>query len=165
MPRAKAVPGPVDRWSRVAFRSGELAALCGTPRAANPHPPGSPSAGSWSDGWRKRASPPAPIRKTAARGPTPTESDTDMTLIDKLPAMADDALGVLGANAERLAQTGTAKQQKEAAAVLPAIRAELTTRRERKEAEAPRRATGGRKTAKAKAPKAADHTADQLGDR
>ncbi|NYZ15739.1 hypothetical protein HL658_24625 [Azospirillum sp. RWY-5-1] len=88
-----------------------------------------------------------------------------MTLIDKLPAMADDALGVLGANAERLAQTGTAKQQKEAAAVLPAIRAELTTRRERKEAEAPRRATGGRKTTKAKAPKAADHTADQLGDR
>lgn len=159
MPRAKAVPGPVDRWNRVAFRSGELAALCGTPRAANPHPPGSPPARSWFDGWRKRAQPPSPAPKPAAGSPPPTEGETDMTLIDKLPAMADDALGVLGANAERLAQSGTAKQRKEAAAVLPAIQAELTTRRERKEAEAPRRKTAARKPAKAKA------AADQPGVR
>lgn len=93
-----------------------------------------------------------------------------MTLIDKLPDMADDALGVLGANAERLAQTGTAKQQKDAKAVLPAIQAEITTRRVRKEAEAPRRATATRKpatrkTAKApaKAPTEAKD-ADRIGD-
>lgn len=86
-----------------------------------------------------------------------------MTLIDKLPDMADDALGVLGANAERLAQTGTAKQQKEAMAVLPAIRAEITTRRARKEAEAPRRTPAGRKPATRKPAKAKD--ADRIGDR
>lgn len=84
-----------------------------------------------------------------------------MTLIDKLPNMADDALGVLDANAQRLAQTGTAKQQKEAMAVLPAIQAELTTRRARKAAEAPRRKPAGRKPVKEKDADAAERVGDR----
>lgn len=68
-----------------------------------------------------------------------------MTLLDKLPGMTDEALGVLGNNAERLAQSGTARQQKEAQAVLPAIQAEITTRRQRKLADTPRRTVGGRR--------------------
>lgn len=74
-----------------------------------------------------------------------------MTLLEKLPDMADDALGTLGANAERLAASGTPKQMKEAQAVLPAIHAEITARRERKAAEAPKQSTRSRKPPKAKA--------------
>ncbi|MGQ9370013.1 hypothetical protein [Azospirillum sp. ST 5-10] len=80
-----------------------------------------------------------------------------MTLLEKLPEMADDALQTLSANAERLAASGTPKQMKDAQAALPAIHAELATRRERKAAEAPRRTTTGRKTVKtAKAKAKAD---------
>lgn len=74
-----------------------------------------------------------------------------MTLLEKLPDMADDALGTLGANAERLAVSGTPKQMKEALAILPAIQAEITARRERKAAEAPKQPTRTRKTPKVKA--------------
>lgn len=92
---------------------------------------------------------PAPAIATAA-APTPTSrgSDSGMTLLEKLPDMADDALGTLGANAERLAASGTPKRQKEAQAMLPAIQAEIAARREQKAAKAPRRPTGGRKPAK-----------------
>jgi hypothetical protein len=47
----------------------------------------------------------------------------------KLPAMEDAALGILHENAERLERTGTKSQQAAAAALMPAIEAELATRR------------------------------------
>lgn len=78
-----------------------------------------------------------------------------MTILDKLPDMADDALGTLGSNAERLAATGTPKQMKDAQAMLPAIQAEIAARRARKAAEAPKRPPPRRKTTKAKAVDAA----------
>lgn len=52
-----------------------------------------------------------------------------MDLVTKLPGMAEDALVTLGANAERLVQTGTPKQKTAATAVLPAIQAEIASRR------------------------------------
>lgn len=63
----------------------------------------------------------------------------------KLPAMEDTALRVLHENAERLERTGTKTQKTAAAALMPAIEAELATRREAKlartkEAAAARRA-------------------------
>ncbi len=50
-------------------------------------------------------------------------------LVAKLPDMADAALAVLHANAERLEQTGTKAQRAAASALIPAIEAELATRR------------------------------------
>lgn len=52
-----------------------------------------------------------------------------MDLIAKLPAMDDAALAVLHDNAERLEQSGTKAQKSAAAAVLPALEAELESRR------------------------------------
>lgn len=46
----------------------------------------------------------------------------------KLPAMTDDALATLRANAERLENSGTPPQRTAAAALLPAIRAEVAAR-------------------------------------
>lgn len=65
-----------------------------------------------------------------------------MDLMERLPTMADDALSTLGANAKRLAQSGTAKQKSAAVALLPAITAEQARRRAEKsaaEVERPRR--------------------------
>ena len=56
----------------------------------------------------------------------------------KLPEMEDAALAVLHENAERLERTGTKSQQAAATALMPAIEAELATRREAKLAR-PRR--------------------------
>jgi len=71
-----------------------------------------------------------------------------MDLIGKLPGLADEDLSTLGANAMRLAQTGTPKQQKAAQEMLPAIEAEVTARQTRKAAGAPKRAPrAGRKAA------------------
>jgi hypothetical protein len=55
-----------------------------------------------------------------------------MDLSEKLPAMEDAALAVLHENAERLEQSGTKAQQSAAAALLPAIEAELANRRKAK---------------------------------
>jgi len=76
----------------------------------------------------------------------------------KLPAMEDAALGVLHENAERLERIGTKSQQAAAAALMPAIEAELAARREAKrnqlrEAAAARRASKpapAKRTAKSK---------------
>lgn len=66
-------------------------------------------------------------------------------MVEKLPGLSDDDLGVLMSNAERLVQTGTPKQQTAAQAMLPAIQAEAVRRRDLKPAKrAPR---GGRKAA------------------
>jgi hypothetical protein len=59
-----------------------------------------------------------------------------MDLVTKLPGMAEDALTTLGANAERLLQTGTPKQKTAATALLPAIQAEIASRRAMKLTEA-----------------------------
>ena len=52
-----------------------------------------------------------------------------MDLIPKLPEMSDDALTNLRTNARRLQQSGTAAQQTDAAALLPALEAEMGARR------------------------------------
>lgn len=50
-------------------------------------------------------------------------------MIAKLPAMDDKALAVLRSNAERLGRTGTKAQKTAAAALLPAIDAEVDARK------------------------------------
>jgi hypothetical protein len=74
--------------------------------------------------------------------------------VAKLPAMEDTALSVLHENAERLERTGTKSQQAAAAALKPAIEAELATRREAKRSQA-REAAAAKRAAKPAAPKKA----------
>jgi hypothetical protein len=52
-----------------------------------------------------------------------------MDLAARLPAMEDVALAVLHENAERLEQTGTPAQRASASALMPALEAELASRR------------------------------------
>lgn len=52
-----------------------------------------------------------------------------MALLDKLPSLADDALANLHANALRLGEQGSKAQRNAAAELLPALEAELATRR------------------------------------
>ena len=59
-----------------------------------------------------------------------------MDLAAKLPQMEDAALAVLRENAERLGQTGTSAQRAAAAALMPALDAELESRRAAKLAAA-----------------------------
>jgi hypothetical protein len=70
----------------------------------------------------------------------------------KLPAMEDTALAVLHENAERLERSGTKSQQAAAAALMPAIQAELATRRAAKLAQA-RETAAAKRAAKPVAPK------------
>ena len=51
-----------------------------------------------------------------------------MDILAKIPAMPDDALGNLCANAERLALTGSRLQRSQAADLIPALKAELQVR-------------------------------------
>ena len=52
-----------------------------------------------------------------------------MDLLTKLPEMSDDALANLRTNAKRLQQSGTPAQRTDAAALLPAVEAEIGARR------------------------------------
>jgi hypothetical protein len=52
-----------------------------------------------------------------------------MSLIERLPEMADAALGNLHANAVRLGESGTAAQRASAAKLLPALEAEIESRK------------------------------------
>ena len=52
-----------------------------------------------------------------------------MDMLTKLPDMSDDALANLRSNAKRLQQSGTAAQKTDAAALLPAVEAEIGARR------------------------------------
>lgn len=73
-----------------------------------------------------------------------------MDLTAKLPQMEDAALAVLRENAERLEQTGTSAQKAAAAALMPALEAELEGRRAAKLAAAKtKRAATKRATKKA----------------
>jgi hypothetical protein len=58
-----------------------------------------------------------------------------MSLIEKLPEMTDIELATLKANADALAQGGSDKQKAAVAALMPALDAELSLRRERAAAE------------------------------
>lgn len=55
-----------------------------------------------------------------------------MDLVEKIPGMSDDALQTLASNARRLVTGGTPAQQSDARSLLPAIDAELATRRDAK---------------------------------
>jgi hypothetical protein len=52
-----------------------------------------------------------------------------MSLIDRLPELADAALGTLHSNAIRLGESGTAAQRASAAKLLPALEAEIENRK------------------------------------
>jgi hypothetical protein len=52
-----------------------------------------------------------------------------MDLLTKLPEMSDDGLANLRTNAKRLQYSGTPTQQSDAAALLPAVEAEIGARR------------------------------------
>ena len=52
-----------------------------------------------------------------------------MDMLTKLPEMSDHALANLRDNAQRLQQSGTSAQRSEAAALLPAVEAEIGRRR------------------------------------
>jgi hypothetical protein len=71
-----------------------------------------------------------------------------MDLAAKLPQMEDAALAVLRANAERLEQTGTSAQKAAAAALMPALEAELESRRAAKLAAAKSKRTVTKRSAK-----------------
>jgi hypothetical protein len=70
----------------------------------------------------------------------------------KLPGMEDTALVVLHENAERLERVGSKSQKAAASALMPAIEAELATRREAKLARA-KEAAAAKRASKAAAPK------------
>ena len=78
-----------------------------------------------------------------------------MDLIARLPSLEDNALAVLHENAERLEQTGTSAQKTAAAALIPAIEAELAARRETKRAELAARRAAKAGDAKARTKRAA----------
>jgi hypothetical protein len=83
-------------------------------------------------------------------------------VIAKLPEMDDKALAVLRSNAERLGRTGTKSQKTQAAALLPAIEAEVDARKSAKlsrQKEA-RAAAAPRGRAKSKAATSAVEIAD-----
>ena len=52
-----------------------------------------------------------------------------MDMLTKLPEMSDDALANLRSNAKRLQQSGTPPRRTNAAALLPAVEAEIGARR------------------------------------
>jgi hypothetical protein len=52
-----------------------------------------------------------------------------MEMITKLPEMSDDALVNLRTNAKRLEHSGNAGQRSDAAVLLPAVEAEIASRR------------------------------------
>ena len=71
-----------------------------------------------------------------------------MDLAAKLPQMEDAALAVLRENAARLEQTGTSAQKAAAAALMPALEAELESRRAAKLAAAKSKRTASKRGTK-----------------
>jgi len=69
-----------------------------------------------------------------------------MSLLDKIPAMSDEGVINMLANARRLAEEGAPAQQATAAELLPALEAEAAARKSAKlEAAAAKRAAAPRK--------------------
>ena len=67
-------------------------------------------------------------KKNEAPPPARTGPLVIVDLADRVPAMTDDALKNLHANAVRLAQGGNERQRASAAALMPLIESELATR-------------------------------------
>lgn len=87
-----------------------------------------------------------------------------MSLIEKLPAMTDLELATLKANADALSASGSDKQKNAAAALMPALEAELNVRRERAAAERAAKPKRKPPVRRKKAEKAeADEDAAELG--
>src|ERR1700730_7094610 len=63
------------------------------------------------------------------RGGGPLARRNGMDLLTKLPEISDDALANLRTNAKRLQHSGTPAQRTDAAALLPAVEAEIGARR------------------------------------
>jgi hypothetical protein len=78
-----------------------------------------------------------------------------MSLLEKLPGMADDQLNNLHANAVRLGESGSAAQRASASKLLPALEAEIANR---KQAKRQRLVDAGKSRAKSKAAAAAAAT-------
>ena len=72
-----------------------------------------------------------------------------MTMADMIPTMADADLASLNSNATRLETTGTDKQKRDAAELLPLIAAEMADRQAKKPAKAPRKTAAKKKAVKA----------------
>jgi len=86
-----------------------------------------------------------------------------MEILAKLPSMDDASLSVLHGNAERLQRSGSKAQQASATAALPAIEAEIETRREAKANQTKAAAEARRTAAKERKRKAAAETASPQG--
>ena len=84
-----------------------------------------------------------------------------MNVLEKLPALTDEALGNLHANAERLEQAGSPTQRASAAGLLPAIKAELEGR---KAAKQERAAQARRGASEARATKRKARTTEKSAD-
>ncbi|MBA3811540.1 MAG: hypothetical protein H0X27_07845 [Caulobacteraceae bacterium] len=78
-----------------------------------------------------------------------------MSLIDKIPLLDDAALKNLLDNARRLETSGSAKQQSDAADLLPALEAAVAARRTIKLEAAAEKRIANKKPAVPKAPKVA----------
>src|SRR5580692_6861762 len=72
---------------------------------------------------------PCTNRRRVLRGGGPLARRNGMDLLTKLPEMSDDALANLRTNAKRLQNSGTPAQRTDAAALLPAVEAEIGARR------------------------------------
>src|SRR5207237_3128182 len=72
---------------------------------------------------------PCTNRCRVLRGGGPLARRNGMDLLTKLPEMSDDALANLRTNAKRLQNSGTPAQRTDAAALLPAVEAEIGVRR------------------------------------
>ena len=70
-----------------------------------------------------------------------------MTMADMIPTMHDADLASLQGNAQRLEATGTDKQKRDAAELLPLIAAEMADREAKKPAKAAKKAPAKKKAA------------------
>lgn len=86
-----------------------------------------------------------------------------MDMITKLPEMSDDGLANLRTNARRLQQSGNPSQRSNAAALLPAVEAEIGARRLAK-VKATRSASAKERTGVARPTKRAKREASTVGD-
>ncbi len=85
-----------------------------------------------------------------------------MSLIEKLPEMTDIELATLKANADTLAASGNDKQKSAAAALMPALEAELAVRRERAAAERAAKPKRKPPVRRKKAEKAEESAAEEM---
>lgn len=74
-----------------------------------------------------------------------------MDILEKLPAMPDEALNNLRANAVRLEQVGSPAQRSAASDLLPAIEAELSARQAAKRERLAQARSAKRRPSRAKA--------------